>query len=462
MASLWISHSGIVLRGAGPEKTFILNTATAMRAKRIIAVEAPAEAQWRNREEPLTLLADELPGPTVFIPVESTEGFAVGDYVIIRSDPTTEWVLERGETDWVGWEDRIGSILYLRRIEAIDTRAGVLLVDIPTRYALNTRERPEVYRKTGQLREVGVEGFSIGNVEHPGRSGWGALDFAVPDSEYTRRLIESYGVDENFADAHKSAQDVHFSFAITMMNVTDGWIRNVNSFAWEENELGSHLLSNGIRLRECRNVTVENCHFQKPQYGGGGGNGYMFRLDHTNECLLVDCSASSSRHGFSLSGMATSGNVHLRCRDSLTGRQTGGTGLEETGGKATDSHMFFSHSNLYDSCVAEDSWFEARYRYSPRLSNPKHNTTSAHTVFWNTKGISNTRHPFVVWSDQGDYGYVIGTSGAVPGVRLDGDYPERAHVTAPVDFVEGIGEGETLEPASLYEDQLQRRLSAGG
>jgi hypothetical protein len=30
--------------------------------------------------------------------------------------------------------------------------------------------------------------------------------------------------------------------------------------------------------------------------------------------------------------------------------------------------------------------------------------------------------------------------------------------TAPADREEGLDEGETLEPASLYEDQLARRL----
>jgi hypothetical protein len=120
--------------------------------------------------------------------------------------------------------------------------------------------------------------------------------------------------------------------------------------------------------------------------------------------------------------------------------------------------MYFSHSNLFDNCVAEESWFEARHRYFPTLSNPKHNTTSAHTVFWNTLGLSNSRLPFVVWSQQGDYGYVIGTRGACAGVRTAGQFPEREHVTDPVDHVEGVGRGETLMPASLYEDQLQQRL----
>jgi hypothetical protein len=390
--------------------------------------------------------------------VASVDGFSVGDEIVIRSDPTRDWVLERGESDWVGYEDRIGSLMYSRRIVEINPDSAVLVVDIPIRYALLTRDAPVVYRKSGQLRDVGLEEFSIGNLEHPGREGWKDLDFAVPDNAYTARLAESYGLAEDFAKAPKSAQDVHFSFAIVFSNVTDGWIRNVRSFAAPENRLGSHLLSNGVRLLQCRNVTVKDCEFSRPQYGGGGGNGHMFRLDDTNECLLIDCAAAHARHGFSLSGMATSGNVLLRCRDAFTGEQTGSTGRENTGGKGSDSHMFFSHSNLFDTCEAEESWFEARHRYFPTLSNPKHNTTAAHTVFWNTRGISNSRHPFVVWSQQGDYGYVIGTRGPVDGVRTSGQFAEREAVTAPEDHVEGVGRGEGLVPGSLYADQLRRRL----
>ena len=96
---------------------------------------------------------------------------------------------------------------------------------------------------------------------------------------------------------------------------------------------------------------------------------------------------------------------------------------------------------------------------TPVMSKPKHNTTSAHTVIWNTEGRANRYHPFVVWSLQGKYGYVIGTKGAVCAVRTDGDYPElRKAISDPVDHVEGVGLGDMLRPVSLFEDQRRRRM----
>jgi uncharacterized protein (TIGR03382 family) len=47
---------------------------------------------------------------------------------------------------------------------------------------------------------------------------------------------------------------------------------------------------------------------------------------------------------------------------------------------------------------------------------------------------------------------VIGTRGPATLIKLG-----TSGATAPNDFSEGIAQGDTLEPASLYEDQLVRR-----
>tara|TARA_R100000027_G_scaffold66361_2_gene62162 strand:+ start:6154 stop:7758 length:1605 start_codon:yes stop_codon:yes gene_type:complete len=453
--TLAIRKNDIVLRGDGPGRTFLFNDSYEMRGQQIIRVTGTPDAEWSLEEGGTVEITEDLMSPTVEIPVADVDVFEVGDTVILRADPNDAWISDHKETGWLGYEDKLGSMLDLRIIQSIDRERRVLTIDIPTRYTLKRSYGARVYRKSGMVSGVGLEDFSIGNREHPGRDGWENLDFASPKGEYTRRLAESRNLPEDFAAERKSAYDVHFSFAILMQNVRDSWIRNVDSFQYKGNELGTHLLSNGIRLKESRSISVINSTMQKPQYGGGGGNGYMFRLDNSNECLLADCTAAYARHGFSMSGMATSGNVLLQCVDRETGHQTAGSG--QTQGKGSDHHMWFSHSNLFDSCVAENSWFEARDRYYDQLSKPKHNSTAAHTVIWNTTGLSNDHHPFVVWSMQAKYGYVIGTRGPVSAVRTDGDYPQRYSVSGPVDRVEGTGEGETLYPQSLYQHQLKRR-----
>ncbi|GHC03485.1 glycosyl hydrolase family 28-related protein [Cerasicoccus arenae] len=453
---LIIRKSNIVLRGAGVDKTRLFNDSYEMRGQSIIHIAAPGAASWSNEEGAVVPIVQDLPNPTIEIPIADSTQFQVGEDIIIRADPTVEWIEDHHETDWLGYEEKIGSMLYLRRIKAIDREQNVLTIDIPTRYMLKQSYNARVYPKTGILREIGLEDFSIGNREHPGKDGWENLDFATPNSEYTKRLAEGYNLPADFAEKRKSAADVHFSYAITMVGVADSWIRNVQAYHPDENGTDVQLLSNGIRLKECQRISVINCIMRYPQYGGGGGNGYMFRLDNCNECLLENCTAAFARHGYSISGMASSGNVLYRCQDIETGHQVSGSG--HTQGKGSDHHMYFSHSNLFDNCVAENSWFEARDRYYERMSKPKHNTTSAHTVFWNSEGRSNRDRPYAVWSMQAKYGYVIGTKGAASDVRTNGDYPERAKVSDPVDHVEGIGQGSELYPVSLFQDQRARRL----
>ena len=105
----------------------------------------------------------------------------------------------------------------------------------------------------------------------------------------------------------------------------------------------------------------------------------------------------------------------------------------------------------------DGDFFDAHYRTSgDAFKTPIHGQTGVHSAFWNLKGESYHKgFEYIVHSDQVRTGYIIGTSGKVSGVRTDGIEPER---TAPLDHVEGVGKGETLAPASLYEDQLRRRL----
>jgi hypothetical protein len=111
--------------------------------------------------------------------------------------------------------------------------------------------------------------------------------------------------------------------------------------------------------------------------------------------------------------------------------------------------MHFSHSNLYDQCSVHNSFFTASYRWD--YGTIPHALTSAHGVYWNTSGSGS--YSTIVKSEQGRYGYVIGTSGS-----QDGASNSTGGNTAPEDHLEGIGTGETLEPQSLHADQLAKRL----
>lgn len=428
--ALIISSPNITIRGAGTEDTFLLNVENSMRGKAVIAARS-SSPYWFYDNGPSYFIAADLLTPTTRIPVSDVSPFSEGDWIVIRNEITPEWVNEHNENEWLGYEDRLSGLAYSRRITAIDSVANELIIDVPTRYSLKTRDDARIFIRNNQLTEVGIESLSIGNLQHPGTT-WGEQDYT---------------------DDTKAAYHAHASWLIRFRNLRDSWVRDVNTFQATNNTTTSHLLSNGILLHECRNVTVKNCVFQRPQYGGGGGNGYMYRLQHANECLIEDSVADFSRHGFVLSHMGSSGNVFHNCIDRNTGKSTGSTGNLNTSGKGSDHHMHFSHSNLIDVCTADASYFSAHYR--PFGSDPKHRLTSAHGVYWNTRGITSSPVGSVVHSQQSRYGYVIGTRGSITSVKTDGT---DTHKTNPVDHVEGQGLGDTLVPFSLSLDQRRKRL----
>lgn len=448
--ALLIDRSNIVLRGAGVGKTFLLNTTTTLRttaspaSKAILRVSGPWNARFIGPGSPEVALSRDLVNMTAVIPVVSTAGFAPGDTVSVRADLTDAWINERAEPRWLGFASNLGSQLAFRRtVVSVDASASTVTVDVPVRFSLKLRDNARLARLTSApVSEVGLEDFSIGNVQHPGTV-WGTDDDVIPGTP---------------------GYEVSDSQLIVYERVRDSWIRRVQTYQPAGNTTTAHLLSNGILLRDSTHVTVDSCVFQRPQYGGAGGNGYMYTTERSQECLYINSEARFSRHGFSYKGPGTSGNVMHACVDGDTGLATGAVGAAgyPTTGISSDHHMWFSLANLTDSSTADGSWFEAVYRNSG--GDPIHGVTSTHSVFWNTLGTGRitSRMPatttWVVRSDQGGHGYVIGTRGVRTAVVTTQSTSATSGQSGPVDHVEGVGQGDSLVPASLFLDQRATRL----
>jgi hypothetical protein len=298
------------------------------------------------------------------------------------------------------------------------------------------------------ITETGIENLSIGNQESTNGTGWYDNDGTLNNNAHNQEGSGAY--------------TSHASWVIKLEGVLNGWVRNVHSYQPENNESGSHMLSNGLLVEECRGVTLENIHFKNAQYGGGGGNGYGFRIQG-NETLIRECSMETFRHGFVMSFMRSSGNVIHRCHDADTGYVTATNGRARTGSSGSDFHMWFSPSCLIDQMTMDNSYYSILHRKG--VGTLSHGSVSAHSVVWNITA-NNTRYSRAVTMSQSRYGYVFGTSGSTPAVlyqvpdSLAFRYDVGGVRTAPEDIVEGIGRGELLEPQSLYLDQLQKRVGS--
>jgi hypothetical protein len=418
----------VILRGSGPGSTLLYNATAAMRGKDILRIAPMNAATWTTLITNSTVnLTEDYPDPTLRLKLRDTSTLNVGDWIVVRSNATAEFIAEHQMTGWWTPTGQPGAIFY-RQIVEVDREANQITIDAPTRYALRLRDNARIYKTRPHVEGVGVEDFSIGNTESK-LSGFG-------EEDYTRVGTGAY--------------EVHGSHAIAFRQAVFSWARRIETFRPHENESGSHLVSNGLLLTQTRGVTVEDSVFENPQYRGGGGNGYGYTLQG-NENLLRNLVANRQRHAFDFKSMTASGNVILRCRSNSPSL-------------ASDFHMHLSMANLFDSTTLDGDFLEAAVR--PFGTPDYHGVTTTQSVFWNTHGLRymNNR-PFVVQSQQLGWGYVIGTSGPASAVRSTPvafryTTPVASAVdTSPEDFVEGVGKGDTLEPQSLYEDQLRKRTA---
>jgi hypothetical protein len=424
-AALRISASHLVLRGAGPDKTFLFNDEPVMRNQRVVRLRPDPrpkrfETNWyRDQEGDAIPVAADVQNRATQIRLASVDGLNVGDWIVLRTD-TTEAFVREAAWDWLveHWVGKLAprdGIAFYRQITSRDVASRTIDLDIPVRYWMKRRDNARVYRVPPHLEEVGIENLSIGMREHPGTDGWGFNDYQTEG---------------------KSAHDVHNSFAVQMNHVVNGWIRNVHTYRPPVNRGPHHLVSNAFALGFTRNVSVIGCDLRQAQYRGGGGNGYGYVLEGSDN-LIQDCFGEELRYVYDFKSMMTTGNVVHRSESR----------------SRSDFHMHLSVANLLDNLHMNGEYFYAGTRYD--WGGPAHGKSTDQTVFWNLRGTgSHKEHDHVIdIKDQTDAVFVIGTQGErTTAHNVDGTHKDR---------IEGIGKGATLQPQSLYEDQLQRRLQRG-
>lgn len=412
---LRLNRSNVLLKGAGPGQTYLFVDQQNMRQKAAILAAAFGDEVepniWNNYSAGNEiLLSEDHLLPTKTIKLTSVAGLAVGDWIVLNTVCSNAWAAEHGlQSDW---GNKLDGITYYRRIIAVNTTTNSIQIDIPTRYYLKTRDQARVFKLTvDPITEVGLSGFSIGQRQNEAvaTSGYRFNDYNNPD---------------------KPAYHIHGAHLISFNMVVDGWLTNVQSYRPAVNTNDLHMPSNGIVLSQSRNVTVDNVKMSRPQITNtGGGNGYAYtHLGSDN--LIVDAIADRSRHSYSAKGMWSSGNVLKDCQIT-------------NGHLEADFHMHFCHANLVENFRGED--FEADYRPFGTIN---HGHTSAENVFWR---FNKTSQNYQVKSQQWGWGYVIGADKVWTPDPTQGDTVK--------DFAEGTGMGSTLEPQSLYSNQLARRLN---
>ena len=415
---LTVNQSGVILRGAGPAASRIYFTRHLdMTGKKHIrlygsaatSVEIPLALDGVQRASTVYVAdaSDLDPGDDIAI------GWNISDAFIAAHDMTGTWQAFNGT-----WQP-----FFRREILDIDTSATphAVTLDVPLRYPALVSDGASLRVETGYINEVGVEDLGLANAV-----GW----------------------DQAWANDR-----VH---VLSLEYVKDAWVRNVASFQspiapTSGNGADAHLQSGGLQVHGSKRVTVADSTMEDAQDRGGGGCGYLFEIRMSSEVLFRDCVARAGRHNFIQNwGFGATGIVWLRCF-SEEGWAVSLQGMPFIGQVGySEFHHSLATANLIDSSTFHDG-FKA-------VNRQDWSTGAGHTAtedaFWNTGGSG------ALVSRQWGTGYVVGTSGALDTVTTlnDGPFSDEAEGTAPEDYTEGLGDGDTLFPTSLFEDQLARRL----
>ncbi len=475
---LKIDNSRVVLRGDGPDKTKIkvdpswADSSFSMSSTGVIHAEPSGESVygWSIVTNQKSIVREES-FPTKKIKVSSVSGFSVADSVIIQGTITQSYINEH-DMSYAGknaWELGEKAYLWRRKIVAIDAGTNEITLDVPIRYRIKSIENPIVAITKPGISEIGIEELSIGMIRHP--DDWPDNSGTLPSDLIVSAINENY--------------------AIGYFNVVNGWIFNVKSYRPNENanrpqsndlsnNYGAYdieLLNGAIRMKHVQFITVKNFHFKNSQSNTVGccGIGYTAQLENTNEVLFVNGTFQKMKKGFTINLGGASGNVF---KDIV---------IREIFLTPSDFHSRLSTANLIDNVFFDGNWWESAVRPlgAAQGSSTYHGHSASQNVFWNVKGSSlkisardydpdhEGNDPGIVVSSQYGWGYIIGTSGtfsdvvtpAKPNRRYSGE-SWRPYIL-PRDYREGIGYdqssssyyGKTLCPSSLYNAQLQLRLT---
>lgn len=419
--TLAITASNVVLRGSGAGMTKLWFTKhSGMSNKAHVQIGAlPKRGSCFSAHKSDSPEAAVYWQPGLVNGGSSQDSLKPGDDIAVGQTITPDFVAEYGMTGT--WKAFNGTWQPFEQRDVLKVspnwHSSLQISTKPSfRYRYRLRDNVSVCRYSGYIEGVGVEDLSVAN--------------AV---EWT--------------DAWANNQ-VH---AIAMVGVKDSWIRRVSSFdppgPKDEGQLpNAHLQSSGILIKFSKRVTVSDCHLQRAQHRGGGGNGYLFEIRQSSEVLTTGCTASHGRHNFIQNwGFGTSGCVWHDVVSS-----DGKALLSPQSPIGTLGYSEFHHSlamfNLVDASVIHDGWASKnRGQFSTGAGH-----TATENTLWNITGGGQLQ------SYNFGNGYVIGTG---PAVKLHTKLPASGgEGTQPEDWIEGAGAAGTLAPQSLYLAQLAKRL----
>jgi len=270
--TIFISKSGVVLRGSGKNETILQKTGVDRNA--MINIEGINDYKTTDTVE---IISDYVPVNYHRLKVKDVSALEKGLHVMIYRPSTKQWIEKLGcdhfggGITYLGWKPGEIDIYWDRTITNVTQ--GVVEIDAPLTMALDAKDAASkilIYRWPGRISNVGIENLSL-------------------VSDYDEKNLK----DED-----------HCWTGISIDNAKDCWIRKINF---------KYLTGNAVILQQkSSRVTVEDCISTAPvsEIGGMRRNTFL-TMGQLN--LFQRCYSEEGIHDFGAGYLAAGPNAFVQC-----------------------------------------------------------------------------------------------------------------------------------------------------
>lgn len=275
-SSLKITTSGVVLRGCGVGKTRLV--ATGKDRRTLIRLYGTDDRKMGETHE---IIDGYVPVNAFSVNITNTSKLQKGDKIYIQRPSEQSWIDKIGTKHFgggitsLGWKPSATDIYWDRTIVSVE--GTKVTFDAPITTALDKAYGGGMlipYIWNGRISNIGVENLTC-------------------ISEFDKNNLKD---------------EAHSWTAITMENLQDGWVRNVNFF---------HFAGSAVYVdNSVKQVTVENCKSLAPVSEIGGERRTSF-FTAGQQCLFQRLYAEDGYHDFAVGYCAAGPNAFVQCHSFL-------------------------------------------------------------------------------------------------------------------------------------------------
>ena len=404
--TLNITTSGVVLRGEGPAEGGTKIIATGERSQEkcpdLIVVSGSGHYQ-EVKGSSQAITTHYVPVGSRTLTIASTQGYRVGDEIVVERTPNRRWLKDMDDMTQWGWTTKAYTVGYERKITKI--KGNTLTLDAPIVQVIEDQYGGgRVYRYSfpGRIARVGVENL---------------------------KLVSEYASDED---------ENHAWEAVVLRGVEHGWVRKVTAQYFAYSCVAVRGVPDaGSTQANSRFITIEDCAMLDPKSRIAGGRRYSFVIGGKGGqfILFQRCYTRGGRHDYVVQSRVAGPNVFLDCYASQTHSDIG-------------PHHRYATGTLFDNILGGEMRVRDRMGSGSEPGSGRgHGWAGAQTMFWNCESrssISSRDAHFHVSSPPGGRNWGVGV---VIGEKKEGNgYWES--VDKPV------------APRSLYLEQLEARLGS--